>query len=90
MAKPSQEISKTEFRANYNVVKILTSLTQAMEYIKTLKDNNNQAIAFGVRKTGIEQAPAWFRDFAEKVETFIAEQKKFNEDIVRLNNLKTK
>ena len=95
MAKPSQEITKTEFRTNYNIVKVCTTLTDIMQQLKSFK-GNNQAVAFGVRKTGSDQAPAWFREFATKVETFMDEQKKFNEKqekfnetIVRLNNLKT-
>ncbi|XQP56025.1 MAG: hypothetical protein ACOQNY_01400 [Mycoplasmoidaceae bacterium] len=41
------------------------------------------------RKARNTQPPIWFKDFAVKVETFIAEQAKFNKNIVKLNNLRT-
>ena len=49
MAKPSSEISKTEFKDNYNVVKILTDKIEIMEQLKTF-NSKNQAVAFGIKK----------------------------------------
>lgn len=35
------------------------------------------------RKARNTQPPIWFKDFAVKVETFITEQKQFNEKILK-------
>lgn len=52
MAKPLQEISKTDFSKNYNVVKVLTTKTDIMNFVKTqYKDSKDNAMAFAVRKT---------------------------------------
>ena len=39
-------------------------------------------------KTKDTQAPEWFKDFATKVETFMVEQKKFNETLLSLPTIK--
>ncbi len=49
MASPSQEITKTEFKENYNVVKILTDKIEIMKQLQSF-NSRNQAVAFGVRK----------------------------------------
>ncbi|MBQ0045261.1 MAG: hypothetical protein KBS35_00010 [Mycoplasma sp.] len=43
------EITKTQFRDEYNVVKVLTDKTKIMKQLETF-NSKNQAVAFGVRK----------------------------------------
>ncbi|MCQ2748088.1 MAG: hypothetical protein MJ223_02395 [Mycoplasmoidaceae bacterium] len=49
MALPSTSISKTEFRKNYNVVKILTDKIEIMKQLETFNPTN-QAVAFAIKK----------------------------------------
>ena len=42
-------MNKTEFKGNYNVVKILTDKAEIMKQLETF-NKNNQAVAFGARK----------------------------------------
>ncbi|XQP55206.1 MAG: hypothetical protein ACOQNV_00340 [Mycoplasmoidaceae bacterium] len=49
MAKPYTKITKTEFKDNYNVVKILTDKLEIMQQLKNF-DSNKQAVAFGIKK----------------------------------------
>ncbi|MCQ3914438.1 MAG: hypothetical protein MJ201_01285 [Mycoplasmoidaceae bacterium] len=77
MAKPLQEISKTEFSKNYNVVKVLTDKLEIMEQLKTFK-SNNQAVAFGVKKKHS-------LSIDEKFDLIMSEIKKINNRLDRNN-----
>lgn len=94
MAKPYTKITKTEFKPNYNVVKVLTDRVKIMEQLKTFK-SNNQAVAFGFKKQTKDMAPSWFIDYAEKTNQSLQDLKhgiqKINDrldNLVKLNNLK--
>ncbi|XQP55124.1 MAG: hypothetical protein ACOQNV_03250 [Mycoplasmoidaceae bacterium] len=83
MAKPLQEISKTDFSKNYNVVKVLTDKLKIMKQLKTF-NSNNQAIAFGVKKEPKDTAPIWFKQYQEKINTTLEDIK------TRLTNIETR
>lgn len=51
MTKSYPEITNTTFKNEYNIVKILTSVSDIMNYIKTqYKESKDSAVAFGYRK----------------------------------------
>ena len=83
MASPSQEVAKTEFKENYNVVKILSDKTAIMKQLQSF-NSKNQVVAFGVRKQHhltIDEKLDLIMDRLDKIETRL-------DNIVKLNNLK--
>ncbi len=67
MASPSQEITKTEFKENYNVVKVLTDKIEIMKQLQSFNPKK-QAVAFGVRKQPGEKTPNWFKEYAKSID----------------------
>ena len=51
MAQPYGEITGTNFKNEYNIVKILTRSSDIMNFVKTqYKESKDSAVAFGYRK----------------------------------------
>lgn len=75
------EIKKTTFQKQYNIVKVLYKLKDIMEFLKTYKENKHHAVAFGTRKQPSTIAPIWFQEFEKRINKRI-------DNLVKLNNLK--
>lgn len=97
MATPWQEITKTDFKENYNVVKILTDKIEIMKQLQSF-NSKNHAVAFAVRKQTGGNAPKWFTNWyenelkprLEKIELNQSKDHNLLMKVIKLNNLKTK
>ena len=86
MAKPYTEINKTDFRNLYNIDKILIRKDEIMEFLKTYKDDDKQAVAFATRK----KHQITLEDVMLEIREIKSELKTINDrldNIVKKNNL---